>query len=122
MGFVGRQFDYTSSATLYNMATIKALHNDFMKLYIDLGFSGFIVWCSYWLMYIPRKLIKRFDPEVSYSCLLIIIYSFITYMTDNTEGYFNYQMILVMIITTIVISGVQMKSNAERNSNVISDT
>lgn len=33
VGFVGRQFDYTTRADLYHMVSIRALHNDFFKMY-----------------------------------------------------------------------------------------
>lgn len=41
VGFVSKQFDFTTAADLYNMSRIKALHNDFLKIYIEIGFFWF---------------------------------------------------------------------------------
>lgn len=98
IGFVSRQFDYTTAADLYNMVSIKALHNDLMQMYIDLGFMGFLVWCYFWLFYLPRK-IKRFaNVEAGFYALCLILFAFITYTTDNTAGYYSFQMHLVMLL------------------------
>lgn len=113
VGFVGRQFDYTSAADLYNMAAIRALHNDFMKLFIELGFWGFTIWCIMWLIRIPKKIMNKYSIDTAYSIFLLIIYSFITYTTDNTEGYFNYQMYLTMLISVIVITFLNQKKQVD---------
>lgn len=84
------------------MAVTKALHNDLLKVYIELGFVGAMMWTWYWIMYIPNFLTKKVGIRNALICFTLIIYSFITYATDNTAGYFNYQMHLSMIITAIL--------------------
>jgi hypothetical protein len=101
VGFVDRQFDYTTRADLYRMVSIRALHNDYMKMYIEIGFVGFVVWCYYWGIYLIDIIKRRFNTETAFLCLLLILYTFITYTTDNTEGYFNYQLHLSLLLTTI---------------------
>lgn len=101
VGFVDRQFDYTTRADLYRMVSIKALHNDYMKMYIEIGFVGFLVWCYYWGIHLINVIKKRFGTETAFLCLLLIMYTFMTYTTDNTEGYFNYQLHLSLLLTTI---------------------
>lgn len=115
VGFVGRQFTYTTSAELYNMSSIKALHNDFMKNYINIGFIGFLIWCWYLLMLIPSKIEKKFGTTGAYSCILLIFYAFITYTTDNTEGYFNFQMHLSILITLSCYFEMNRKMNRISN-------
>lgn len=101
VGFVTRQFDYTTSADLYNMASIRALHNDYMKVFIEIGFFGFILWVWYWIKYIPKVVRQRVGVNSMVVCFLLITYAFVTYLTDNTAGYFNFQLHLVMLITSI---------------------
>ena len=101
IGFTGRQFDFVTSADLYNMASVKAMHNDFFKLYIELGFVGFAIWCYWWAIRIPRKISSKFDINAAFSCMLLIMYTFILYTTDNTDTYFNYQMQLGILISLI---------------------
>lgn len=110
VGFVSRQFDYTTEADLRNMVSIKALHNDFMKIFINIGFMGFLIWCWYWLRQIPRRIEKKIDSGTALSVLLLILYAFITYTTDNTEGYSNFQMHLSMLISVICYIGYAKKT------------
>ena len=110
MGFVGRTFTYTTSSELYNMASVKALHNDFFKIYIELGFIGSICWAFYWIKRFPKRIEKRFDCSMMLICFCLLMYSFITYTTDNTEGYFNFQLHLAMLITSLALAVESKKS------------
>lgn len=114
VGFVSRQFDYATPADLYNMISIKALHNDLMRVFIEIGFLGFVIWCCYWLVGVPRCIEKIAGKESAFVCLCLILYSFITYTTDNTEGYFNFQMHLVMLITSITYYYCLTKGGSKR--------
>ena len=104
IGFTGRQFDFVTSADLYNMASVKAVHNDFLKLFIELGFCGFAVWCAWWSIKIPSNIRSKYDINAAFSCMLLIMYTFILYTTDNTDSYFNYQMQLGILISFICYS------------------
>lgn len=101
VGFVTRQFDYTTRSDLYNMVSIKALHNDLLKMYIEIGFIGFCIWTVWWLVRKPKLLMKKYGVEKAFICLLFIVFSFVLYTTDNTESYTNYQVHLAAIITYI---------------------
>lgn len=104
IGFTGRQFDFVTSADLYNMASVKALHNDFLKIFIEIGFVGFAIWCFWWAIRIPTKIRNKVDINAAFSCMLLIMYTFILYTTDNTDSYFNYQMQLGVLISFICYS------------------
>lgn len=99
VGFAGRQFDNVTSENLFNMSAIRAMHNDFFKIYIELGFIGFTVWGAYWIIRIPLKIKNKIDVNASFSCMLLIIYTFVLYTTDNTDAYFNYQMQLALLVS-----------------------
>lgn len=101
VGFVGRQFDYVTRADLYNMVSIKALHNDFFKIYIEIGYLGFILWVFWWLLKIPKMLKKEYGVEKAFISMLLILYAFVLYTTDNAESYTVFQMQLAALITYI---------------------
>lgn len=102
VGFVSKQFEYVTAADLYNMVAIRALHNDLMRMFIEIGFVGFIVWVWYWMSYAPMYLWKRTSSRAALLCFILLLYAFITYTTDNTQGYFNFQLQLAMLLTGIV--------------------
>lgn len=105
MGFVGRQFEYATRDDLYNMISIRALHNDFFKQYIEIGFWGSIVWVFYWIKYFPKKIENKVGTKAMLICFCLLMYSFITFTTDNTAGYFNYQLHLFMLFTVAITAG-----------------
>lgn len=94
-GFVSRQFDYTTINDLYNMISIKAVHNDLFKMYIEIGFIGYVLWIYWWLIKKPNLLYNKFGLNKALFCFVLICYSFVIYTTDNAESYSNYQMHLL---------------------------
>lgn len=118
VGFVGRQFDYTTRADLYHMVSIRALHNDFFKMYIEIGYIGFIVWVFWWMIKMPQIIQKRYGVKKTFICLLFILYAFILYTTDNTESYTNFQMLLSAIITYISCFYVDNKTKDKKAESV----
>ena len=112
VGFVGKQFTFTTARELYNMASIRALHNDFFKVYLQIGFAGFIAWAFYWLSYIPKFIARKFGVNSGYIALMVIVYSFIIYTTDNMEGNYNYQFVLSMLLTTTCLTAYKKKGMA----------
>lgn len=108
-GFVSRQFDYTTAAELYNMASIKALHNDLFKMFLEMGTVGCIVWLVFWNGYIPEKVSRKAGLRAGVNCAVLIFYSMITYMTDNTAGYFMYQAVLSCLLFLNAYNGIRTK-------------
>lgn len=83
-----------------NMASVRGLHNDILKIYIELGFVGGVLWYLYNLVYLPRKLFHNFGKKDATLYIALILYAFITYLTDNTENYFIFQVVLWLIPLT----------------------
>lgn len=108
IGFVTRQFDFTTVNDLYNMISVKALHNDFLKLYIEYGFLGFTLWLVYWVIAMPKIIIKKFDINTAAFFLIVVGYSFVTYFTDNTEDYFAFQFSLHAILTLVLTNNLYL--------------
>lgn len=100
IGFVSRQFNYLTWEDVGAMIALKqGLHNDLFSLYLEIGMIGFIVWTIYQVIYIPRKICEWSGINSAIRSLTFIIFTFITYTTDNTLRYFAYQMTLVILIT-----------------------
>ena len=95
--FVSRYIEGLGSAVLKNMASIRGLHSGVFERYIELGFIGSLLWHWWFLYHILSTYIKRFGNKMALCYLMLTSYSYITYLTDNTHGYRNFQIILFMI-------------------------
>ena len=90
---IGRGFEFvtqlmkTATFGSFNMAKIGAIHNGFLTIYIEFGFFGFFLWSGYWSIW-QMKWLRRYNTMVVYAHMMITIYLYITYLTDNTAFYF----------------------------------
>ena len=99
IGFVSRQFNYLTYEDVGEMVALKqGLHNDFFSLYLEIGMIGFVLWTIFQLIYVPNKIEKKFGIERATQCFIYIIFTFVTYTTDNTLRYFVYQMIFTILM------------------------
>lgn len=64
-------------------------HNEFMTYYIELGFWGFIFWLWSNTWYRIESFRKWFGPKSVTFLIMTVIYSFMTYITDNTFFYYS---------------------------------
>ena len=79
-GWVSRFFDNEDW-------TIKALHNDILQVYIDMGFWGFWAWMIAYLPFRVRSIQKIQGRKGGLICLCVTVCVLITGMTDNTIYY-----------------------------------
>ena len=94
---VSKSMENMSRVEVGNMVNVRGLHNDILKVYIECGFFGSIIWYWYNLIGIPIKLFNNFGEKDATLYIALAIFSFITYLTDNTENYFVFQVILFLI-------------------------
>ena len=73
------------------------LHNDFMRVYIEMGFWGFFAWGWYTLIFQYNWIKSKFGLETVRLFFLCELYIFLTYMTDNTLFYFYTGTVLRLI-------------------------
>ena len=64
------------------------LHNDILKMYIELGALGFTLWTGINYILYPLYWMRRHDTETGLLYMAILIYMTVTYLTDNTALYF----------------------------------
>ena len=82
------------------MAAVRGVHNDILKIYINFGFVGSLIWYALNLIYYPVKFMNEYGKKAATIYMALILYLFITYLTDNTESYFVCQVALLLIPIT----------------------
>ena len=64
------------------------LHNDILKIFIELGALGFTLWAGINYVVYPNYWMKRHNTETGMLYMAILAYMTVTYLTDNTAFYF----------------------------------
>lgn len=77
--------------------TLMPIHNDFLRMYLNIGFVGYWVWIWCWLMVRLRYWFKQGGKSAGCVFLGIAIYCFTLFATDNTI-YYPYTMIACALV------------------------
>ena len=64
------------------------LHNDILKIFIELGALGFTLWSGINYILYPAYWMTKHDTETGLLYMAILSYMTVTYLTDNTAFYF----------------------------------
>ena len=64
------------------------LHNDILKIFIELGALGFTLWAGINYILYPAYWMNQHDMETGLLYMAILSYMSVTYLTDNTAFYF----------------------------------
>ena len=64
------------------------LHNDILKIFIELGALGFTLWAGINYILYPSYWMTHHDTETGLLYIAILAYMSVTYLTDNTAFYF----------------------------------
>lgn len=70
------------------VVNINAVHNDILKMYVEMGFWGFFFWIMTYYVYQTHWYITRCGEMVAVCFMSINVYMLITYLTDNTMFYY----------------------------------
>lgn len=102
VGYFGRGFEYVDSivAIWYNAGIINhpyPFHNDILKVFVEMGFPGFIFWSGIQYIITPIFWMKYADDETTLLYLCNLSYMTMTYLTDNTSFSFWSTMALRLI-------------------------
>ncbi len=79
------------------LRTLMPIHNDFLRMYMNIGFAGYWIWIISFLMVRLHYWFRRAGKEAGCLFLGISIYCFVLYATDNTI-YYPYTMIACAIL------------------------
>lgn len=85
-----------SLSVLITNIGVVGVHSDILRMYVDAGFMGFIAWIYYYFNYLASYFNKK-DPYTCKLYLVIMVYTVVTYLTDNTLNYFVFQVVLLSI-------------------------
>ena len=119
ISFMGQGWDFVSKFLHENNVKlvgveIGGLHNDILRLYIDLGFIGSIFYFATMLIFIPFRLLKKDEFEASFCWWISQIYLLFIYLTDNALIYMPCQFI-VYTYTVCKLKPVLIKRNMKNN-------
>ena len=64
------------------------LHNDYLKVYMELGTLGLFFWGVIQYIYYPQFWLKKYSDECALLYFSLLAYMSVTYLTDNTAFYF----------------------------------
>ena len=64
------------------------LHNDILKIFIELGALGFTLWAGIHYILYPAYWMTRHDMRTGMLYMAVLLYMTATYLTDNTAFYF----------------------------------
>ncbi len=100
--FLGRGFESVDAivkewAALGLTQKAQALHNDYLRIFIELGIYGFAIWVTAQCVIYPILLGKYYDDNTVCVYACIFIYMSTTFMTCNTAFSFWSTMILRLI-------------------------
>ena len=79
------------------VVNITAVHNDILKMYVEMGFWGFLLWITGYYLFQTHWYISRCGEKVAVCFMSINIYMLITYLTDNTMFYYWSSMVIRII-------------------------
>ena len=79
------------------VVSITAVHNDILKMYVEMGFWGFFFWILAYYVFQTHWYITLCGEKVAICFMAINVYMLITYMTDNTMFYYWSSMVIRMI-------------------------
>lgn len=100
--YIGRGFEYVDSIvqSWYKAGLINhpyPFHNDILKVFVEMGFPGLLLWAGIQYIATPAFLLHYADEWTTLLYMCDLSYMTVTYLTDNTSFYFWSTMALRMI-------------------------
>lgn len=74
------------------------VHSDILRMYVESGFWMFSVWLIYYLIIMPKYIERKIGTKSSKFVMAVTLYTFIVYMTDNTELYLMNQFFYILTL------------------------
>ena len=100
--YLGHGFEYVDTiiGQWYNAGLINhayPFHNDILKVFVELGFPGLLLWSSIQYVLTPLFWQHYADQETALLYMCELGYMTVTYLTDNTAFYFWSTMALRLV-------------------------
>lgn len=90
----GKGYEYcvqllrSMKGTKDQVVNITAVHNDILKMYVELGFWGFLLWIMGYYVYQTHWFVTRCGEKVAVCFMAINLYMLVSYLTDNNMFYY----------------------------------
>ena len=97
------------------VVNITAVHNDILKMYVEMGFWGFMLWILGYYVFQTHWFISRCGEKVAVCFMAINVYMLITYMTDNTMFYYWSSMVIRMIPMSFFFAPVKERALPQKD-------
>lgn len=100
--YLGHGFEYVDTiiGQWYNAGLINhayPFHNDILKVFVEMGFPGFLLWSGIQYILTPLFWQHYADQETALLYMCELGYMTVTYLTDNTAFYFWSTMALRLV-------------------------
>lgn len=104
LGFCGLELERIADmGILGSMSSVRGLHNDLLRIIIEVGTVVGFIWLVLKIFLIPTVLKKYYGESVVLYYSLLLFYAFIVYMTDNTMGYIVFQTSIFVILGVAIL-------------------
>ena len=74
------------------------MHNEILRLYIELGAFGCALWFVYFLKVLPQEIKSLFGGYSKQVYFILMVYAHVSYSMDNTMDYLIFQLALYTIL------------------------
>lgn len=117
--YIGRGFEAVDSIVTYFykaglIDVAYPLHNDVLKVYVELGWVGMTFWSLFLYVWLPIYWVKRYGQEMGLVYMAMMIPMTITYLTDNTAFYFWVTLCLRLIPMGMIADRGQINTECPR--------
>ena len=98
--YLGKGLGYVSVFNQINDINI-SMHSDVLKLYIELGFIGYLLLMCILALLLPIKIEKNAGEKCATSYFVFLFVTIICCFTDNLASYYNYLLVLTVIFFSL---------------------
>jgi toxin CptA len=92
---------------------MSAIHSDYLRMYIELGFWGFVFWEWYTFLFMPKQMM-RFGKNTFIAYTACTTYLAFTYFTDNTVMFFLVSVVYRLIPLCVAVIDSENREEAIR--------
>lgn len=102
VNFLGVGLGSTSKLMeVYTGWSVATIHSDILRMFVEVGLIGFVLWLWYYLVYSYKSICKYFSIKIGITYFILTMYLYLLHFTDNTVTYFVTQYVYMIIIIYI---------------------
>lgn len=80
------------------------VHSDIIKMFAEIGMLGFIIWSSYYFIWLTKLFCRKYGNEGEVFCFMVMLYTSVLFLTDNTENYYICQLVRTTLPMAYAVS------------------